>query len=355
MAYGDELLRHVASVLDQVVVRMTLFASQIPTGGGAGGGGTPSGEPSSQQPEQFPGIDKLIEAVKKFEAAVTVFQDMSGKDRTGLRVIIERIEQDATAQLEAMVGRIAGRGSGMGVPVPVSGSPPQNAFGQMFGQAKKAAGTAVGALGNQNSLAGMSSVISAIGQLGGMIPGIGTAIAAVSKFGSGLLDSVDIIKKWGDNLIQGNAAFAQFSSSMTSAMMEKQFRDIVRSSQQGERRSESTRRAVESQANLQDELAPLQDAWNNGMQDLMTGLRDGLFTPIAKILRIAAGYEKEPDEEVTQNPFGSPVVGEWMGRSQEEVFGLRNAQAGRAEGIRHRRAVEAAAKKAAGTMWPFGG
>jgi len=122
--------------------------------------------------------------------------------------------------------------------------------------------------------------------LRGVAAGIDTVdssgtLSAPLKFGAAILESVEKVRKFTDEMHQANMQFAEFSGSMAAVQAQSEARDFERNRLSGDARSGSAGRLAEARGNLEDAARPIDDAWSNIKNDL-TATFVNILSPIVE-------------------------------------------------------------------------
>lgn len=107
----------------------------------------------------------------------------------------------------------------------------------------------------------------ALTALGGVVGPIGTMIGIVAG-------ATDAIKRMGQEALQSAFKFADFSAAMTAVKVQQQVRDIQLAKIHGEAQAGSAGQLAEAVSNLNLHLAPLEDAFANASNHVLTILTD---------------------------------------------------------------------------------
>lgn len=182
---------------------------------------------------------------------------------------------------------------------------------------------------------------SGIGGLAGAGGGIGSALmstgnpyamaaGAVLKLGAGAATAVSKIKEWGDHLHEQNRMFAQFSGSMASVIAVDEARRILLQREMGERRAESARNLANARFRLDQTMAPMEDAFANLKNNVLTKLTDMLNTA-AKGLdnRLKEWGFIDEEGNTTAKGWASRQGHLWLGSIVDEFNEIEKRRPGR--------------------------
>lgn len=140
---------------------------------------------------------------------------------------------------------------------------------QSFGKAMttEGAGKTAGALFESANYAGQA---------------IGLPESEILKFGQAVAESVDKLRDMSREMVTMNFRLGEYSASMATAQAQQEMRDIELSMGKGEARAESTAKLAEAMSELNTTLMPLENAWANFSNGVMTNIIQ-LITILAKI------------------------------------------------------------------------
>lgn len=108
---------------------------------------------------------------------------------------------------------------------------------------------------------------------------------------------------------EANMKYAAFSPNMAKVYMEQQIRDIYYNRERGEVRSESSRKLAEAMSDFREARAPIEDDWNNMMNEMKTKLAKAgkwvvdLFT---------SDEQKKEAKEKKEKIDNQVTVADWM-------------------------------------------
>jgi hypothetical protein len=151
----------------------------------------------------------------------------------------------------------------------------------------------------QRGFGGPSQALKGIGDITG---------DPVTKFASGIMDAVDKLKTWTDQLHGANMQFAEFSASMARVQAESEVRTFQRMNEQGERRAASAQYLEEGRQNLSDQMAPIEDLWakaQNYVGGALSQMTASILEPLSYIAKV---LQKKDEEELSG---GDTNLGEW--------------------------------------------
>jgi hypothetical protein len=149
----------------------------------------------------------------------------------------------------------------------------------------------------------MGQALGAGGTLAGQIPVVGQALKDVADFDKTLIDSTDKLKRWGDELHEGNTRFADFSAALAQVSARQLMRDVRYNQGRGNARAESAERLAEAKSNLAVSTAPFQDAWANFKNDF--------GADVLKLLKDGVDLVKQVASLI-------PGVREWLAKRENE-------------------------------------
>lgn len=149
------------------------------------------------------------------------------------------------------------------------------------------------AMGNLSQL---NSQINPFGKSGtqaasGLLSGAGSALqsaghpAAIAagtalKFTAALVESIDKLRNWGNQLHENNMQFAEYSASMARVQAASEVQEFYLKQQQGERRAQSAEYLSEGRSDMNKAFAPLENLWAKA-ENYISG---GLMKYIAKLM-----------------------------------------------------------------------
>jgi hypothetical protein len=125
--------------------------------------------------------------------------------------------------------------------------------GDLFKQTLGGITNRVAAIPNQSAMGAIGSVAGIGAAMG--IPGAGIA--------AGLVEATNKLREWTNSLHNSNMQFAEFSSSMAQVQAQHEVRAIQLSQQTGEARAGSAKSLSEEIDKLNQNLAPMENAWAN--------------------------------------------------------------------------------------------
>lgn len=214
-----------------------------------------------------------------------------------------------------------GSGGGGGVVPPSSGSGGSGQLGQIISILREsvnysalihdqikygAGGSGGGGGGGTNKNAGVGNqgpdwrgmwrgITNAFGteRAGGVLAGLGGTLSAsnipglsqVGRFAQVLGESVEKLRRWNDQLLQGNLRLAEFSGAMAVVAAEQRIADVRLGRQRGDRRASIAREQARSRQELEKTLAPVEDAWA-AIQGRVSSLLNRELTNVLKMLKL---------------------------------------------------------------------
>lgn len=128
---------------------------------------------------------------------------------------------------------------------------------------------------------------------GTFVEGMGKAVEGMSKFSKVIFDSLDGLRNWNEQLMQGNFRFAEFSGAMTQVQVEQELRAMQLSQQRGDAQADTARQQAEAKARLDKALAPFETWWSNFTNRIGAGAAD----VAAGLLNKLSGEEDEETDE----------------------------------------------------------
>lgn len=167
--------------------------------------------------------------------------------------------------------------------------------GGFLGGAQATAGYGVKALQNQSAAGSMGDLMGGAGEAAGHIPVVGKPMAAFFKLGETVFKSVDRLKQWNEQLLQGNLRFAEFSGAMASVAAEQKIRDITLSQERGDRRAATAGFQAEEKFNFERRFAKyedLVDSVKNVIGGGIAKLEDTILKSVEKFTGLDKGIEK---------------------------------------------------------------
>ena len=193
------------------------------------------------------------------------------------------------------------------------------ARGGAVGQAQQGLGLLAAGGQGQGGLGGAANLLSGAGSLVGMIPGVGQVGEAFLKLGSTVLESIDRMQKWSNQLHEANMQFAEFSGAMATVQAEQMVRDIELSQKRGDRRAESAEYLAESKSQLDRRAAKVEDFVGN-INNYIVGTLDKALVKIIDVLTL--GLLKDDDEAsggkgLNMNEWMAELSG-WQQEEQED-------------------------------------
>jgi hypothetical protein len=108
----------------------------------------------------------------------------------------------------------------------------------------------------------------------GIVPGpLGKLANASAKFSATLVESVDRLRDFNNQLFQSDMQFAEFSAAMAGVQIENEVRNAFLSAERGERRAESARFLAEGRFGLEQQMARFEDPFAR-IKDRLIGTLD---------------------------------------------------------------------------------
>lgn len=185
-----------------------------------------------------------------------------------------------------------------------------------------AAGKAMQGLQDPSELQGGAALLGSVGELAGAFGGpAGAAVLGVTKFAEKIVEGVEKLRAWNEQLRQADLRFAEYSGKMAAVEAESEARRIRLGIEQGDNRSESARFRQESSDQLDRTLAPLEDLtaiFRNNVAGYFNQIVNGIMTlpgDIAKKILEALGIKRGEQE----NRSGVVDLDEWRARVQQDL------------------------------------
>ncbi|MDO8671339.1 MAG: hypothetical protein Q7O66_07895 [Dehalococcoidia bacterium] len=183
------------------------------------------------------------------------------------------------------------------------------------------------ALQNESELGGIGDLMGGGAEATKHIPAVGKPISAFLKLGETVIKSVDKLKKWNEQIHQGNLKFAEFSASMSAVGARQMVRDIELSKERGERRAATAELQAQQKHRMNKELSLFEDTWGQMKNLTSAGLSFGVSS-IVKFGKDVTGLGKALDKlntgmgvlanKLTGGGQGEMGLGEWMGATGEK-------------------------------------
>lgn len=107
------------------------------------------------------------------------------------------------------------------------------------------------------------------------------------KLAKVLPESIEGLRKWGQQLHESNMKFSEFSASMAWTQARQEVRDMELSQTRGERRADSAEMLAQGKHRLEEQLAPWEDKLAIMKNELMASVDSGLATLIERVNDIA--------------------------------------------------------------------
>ena len=193
--------------------------------------------------------------------------------------------------------------------------------GGFFGRAQSAAGQAIGAMQDPSELRGIGGMMGAAGTALGGIPGVGPVIEGFGKLGKVLMEALDRLNKWSDQLTKANLQFAEFSGAMSLVAARAQVREFELGAERGGRRSDTAERLSQAQNRLNRVTAPVEDRWANFKGEVAIKLLETCADVLTWV------KSKLPEWLVGKADTAPPPtsqLGNWFGKDWLERFGRPN-------------------------------
>jgi len=107
-----------------------------------------------------------------------------------------------------------------------------------------------------------SGLLQGAGSAAGMMGGPwGKAAEVGLKFTAALVESIDKLRNWGNQLHENNMQFAEYSASMARVQAASEVQEFYLKQSQGDRRAQSAEYLSESRADMNKAFAPLENLW----------------------------------------------------------------------------------------------
>lgn len=197
-----------------------------------------------------------------------------------------------------------------------------------LGGAQATAGYGVKALQNQSELGGIGDLMGGGAEATKDIPGVGKPISAFLKLGETVVKSVDKLKKWNEQIHEGNLRFSEFSASMAAVGARQLVRDIELSRERGERRAGTAELQAQQKHRMNKELSIFEDTWGQVKNLTSAGISSGV-AGIVKFGKQVTGLGKVLDtlntgmtglaNRFTGDTKAKMGLGGWMGAVGEQA------------------------------------
>ena len=156
-----------------------------------------------------------------------------------------------------------------------------------LGQMHKATGKDdIAGLGGGAVKAAGGGIGMAVGALGGGPVGA-AVVGGLTAVGTAAFSAVGKLQEWSNTLHESNLRFAEFSGAMAQMAANQQVREMMLGKARGDRRAGAATELANAKQNLAETMAPVQDAFDNGISKLYTlGLQgiNKIAEPLVKIL-----------------------------------------------------------------------
>lgn len=255
----------------------SLFGGVSPavSSGGGGGGGVGNNPPTSP-PDDPNGPSRP--SMAGLGNRLNAFNNQSVGTRENNPVM------SFSNRMSGMLGKVPGLMGGIGI----MGAGAK----QMLGS-ERAGDIGAGAFGMG---AGVAATAGAMG-----VPSI-QFVAPVMLFGKALMEGVEKLRRWGDELHNANMKFAEFSASMARVDAQSELRQSLLAQERGERRANSAGRLAEARDSLDKAFAPLEDAWANLKAEVLSPIMEYTASGLEvlnKLFSIASWFKnnKESDDD----------------------------------------------------------
>lgn len=149
--------------------------------------------------------------------------------------------------------------------------------GEEEGSRFKAAAGHLFDVARRPGLGGIASAGRSAGEVAGYLPVVGGVAENVVKLGAALVETTDLLRKWGQSLNQANLQFAQFSPHMAQVAARDVQRKIALDMERGERRAATAERLSQAQFEAERNITPWEDLFDNLKGELASSLLEGLF------------------------------------------------------------------------------
>lgn len=103
------------------------------------------------------------------------------------------------------------------------------------------------------------------------------------QFGKAISGTVEDIRKWNEQITQGNLRFAEFSAAMTQVQVEEELRAMRYSRERGNAQAQTAREQAEAKHRLEVALQPFETWWANFQNKTSTGISNFLTNVIDDI------------------------------------------------------------------------
>lgn len=247
-----------------------LVVASLAGAGGRGGGNLPPAIPppvppgSPGGPSGEPGSDKGPDRRSLWDKLIAAINRLTGKLGTGLGIWSN--PKEIIRQGERLRDQGGDR--------------------ENEGRWKAATGRFAQGLKHPSELQGMGNMLSAAGDMAGMMGPGGKVFDALTKFTDKMFQGVDKLRAWNERLKEADFRFAEWSGSMAQVQAEHEMRMIQLSQERGERRSGAARFRQEQADELERTLAPIEDLGAR-IRDRFAGfgswVSTQLLTPLSKI------------------------------------------------------------------------
>lgn len=145
-----------------------------------------------------------------------------------------------------------------------------------------------------------SAAGGALSAAGGMMMSSGNPYAmvagAVAKFAGTLLEGVDKIRNWGNQLHEANMQFAEFSGAMAAVQAQTEIQEFQLKRSQGDNRAESAAYLAGGKLDLDKAMAPLENLWakiENYVGGTVLTLLSKLLIPLTLLGEVLGGGDSE--------------------------------------------------------------
>jgi hypothetical protein len=139
-------------------------------------------------------------------------------------------------------------------------------------------GHLAGAFQEESAFAVSRETTAAAGEFSPLLGPLGKPIEGVMKFGTVIFDSLEKLRTWTRQLHEGNMQFAEFSASMAVVQGQAQLRELELRRAQGDARAESAERLSANRAEMNQQLAPFENAWANAKNELGAIIAGGVVS-----------------------------------------------------------------------------
>lgn len=185
-------------------------------------------------------------------------------------------------------------------------------LGEMAGQVGQIAGQ-VNPFNKDTAMGAAGGALRGIGSIAGMFGPKGMMVEGVLKFTASLLESVDKVRNWGNQLHEANMRFAEVSGSMAQLQAVTETQAFYLQQSQGETRASSAAYLSAGKMEMDKVMAPIENLWakvENYIGGTVMLALSAILKPLSQLAEWLGGGEADVSDQINASRWTAEMARE---------------------------------------------